>query len=69
MIRKILGILLAIGLIYFVWSKYTEDDNAALSDIPTEQEQRAIEESQPEPESVPESDMENQSPETAEQDS
>ena len=68
MIRKILGILLVIGLIYFAWAKYNEEDANPLSDIPTEQEQRALEESQPEPDSVPENEMENQSPETAEQD-
>lgn len=69
MIRKILGLILSIGIIYFVWSMFTQDNSPVLSDIPTEQEQRAIEENQPEPESVPESDMENQSPENAEQDS
>lgn len=69
MIRKIIGLIVVIGLI--VWgamSLFQPEETPRLNDVPSEQEQKVIEESQPEPAFVPESDLENQYPENAEKD-
>ncbi len=73
MIRKILiglGILVLIGCI---WSALSGEDEKtvqteAMRDMPTEEEQQALEESQLPPETVAPSDMEDQFPENAEHD-
>lgn len=69
MIRKIIGLIVVIGLL--VWgavSLFRPEEKPRLNDVPSEQEQKVIEESQPEPAFVPESDLENQYPENAEKD-
>lgn len=71
MIRKLIGLIAVLLLIGWglstLWQ--SEENKPVISDVPTEQEQKVIEETQPEPEFVPESEMENQSPENAEKDS
>ncbi len=69
MIRKIIGLIVVIGLL--IWgavSLFRPEEKPRLNDVPSEQEQKVIEESQPEPAFVPESDLENQYPENAEKD-
>ncbi len=69
MIRKIIGLLVLAGLVVWgVLSLFQTDEKPLVSDEPSEQEQKVIEESQPEPAFVPESDLENQYPENAEKD-
>ena len=56
MIRKIIGLIVVIGLL--IWgavSLFRPEEKPRLNDVPSEQEQKVIEESQPEPAFVPES--------------
>ncbi len=59
-------ILLIIGGIWYALTP--EKTQPVITDMPTDEEQRALEESQLPPETVAESDMEDQSPENAEHD-
>ncbi len=69
MIRKIIGLIVLVGLVFWgMTGLFQTDEKPPLNDVPTEQEQKVIEESQPEPAFVPESDLENQYPENAEKD-
>ena len=73
MIRKILlvlGVLVLIGCIWSALSGENEktDQTSVMRDMPTEEEQQALEESQLPPETVSPSDMEDQFPENAEHD-
>ena len=69
MIRKIIGLIVVIGLLSWgAVSLFRPEEKPRLNDVPSEQEQKVIEESQPEPAFVPESDLENQYPENAEKD-
>ena len=62
----ILVVLLVAGSIGYL--ALTEKTDSVVVDMPTEEEQRVLEESQPLPETIAESDMEDQFPENAEHD-
>lgn len=67
--KKIIGIIIAALIILLIGFWLTREKPAPVySDIPTEQEQQAIEKEQKAPEAIAESDMETLSPEDAEKD-
>lgn len=68
MIRKILGIILIGSLLFFGHLLTKEKEKPVYSDIPSAQEQKQIEATQPLPDMIPESEMEKLSPEDAEKD-
>ncbi len=66
--KKIFIFLLIISSLIGVWLFLNTEETKKnpIFDTPTSQEQKAIEETQALPESIPESEMENLSPENAE---
>lgn len=69
MIRKILLAILIALVVYWGYNLTNKEEvEEPFKDAPTEQEQRALEQAQPLPDAILESQMESLSPETAEND-
>ncbi|MBQ8251649.1 MAG: hypothetical protein IJY92_07070 [Alphaproteobacteria bacterium] len=68
MIRKILGIILIITLLFFGHTLTKEKPKPVYTDTPSIQEQQQIELEQKIPAAMPENEMEQLSPEDAEKD-